>query len=58
MYKPIDVVCGDFYWVFKTKSNKLFWATADCTVHGVSGAFITIKDNSLLNEIIIENEVG
>jgi serine phosphatase RsbU (regulator of sigma subunit) len=57
MYKPKDVVSGDFYWVFKTKSNKLFWATADCTGHGVPGAFMTMIGNSLLNEIIIENEV-
>jgi sigma-B regulation protein RsbU (phosphoserine phosphatase) len=56
-YQPKDIVSGDFYWAFKTKSNKLFWCTADCTGHGVPGAFMTMIGNSLLNEIIIENEV-
>jgi serine phosphatase RsbU (regulator of sigma subunit) len=54
-YQPKDIVSGDFYWAFKTKSNKIFWCTADCTGHGVPGAFMTMIGNSLLNEIIIEN---
>jgi serine phosphatase RsbU (regulator of sigma subunit) len=57
LYKPKDIVSGDFYWAFKTKSKKTFWCTADCTGHGVPGAFMTMIGNSLLNEIIIENEV-
>lgn len=56
-YQPKDIVSGDFYWAFKTKNNKIFWCTADCTGHGVPGAFMTMIGNSLLNEIIIENEV-
>lgn len=56
-YQPKDIVSGDFYWAFKTKNDKIFWCTADCTGHGVPGAFMTMIGNSLLNEIIIENEV-
>ena len=56
-YQPKDIVSGDFYWAFKTKTDKIYWCTADCTGHGVPGAFMTMIGNSLLNEIIIENEV-
>jgi serine phosphatase RsbU (regulator of sigma subunit) len=56
-YQPKDIVSGDFYWAFKTKTNKIFWCTADCTGHGVPGAFMTMIGNALLNEIIIENGV-
>jgi serine phosphatase RsbU (regulator of sigma subunit)/ligand-binding sensor domain-containing protein len=57
LFKPKDIVSGDFYWGYKTKSNKVFWVAADCTGHGVPGAFMTMIGMSLLNEIIIENEV-
>jgi serine phosphatase RsbU (regulator of sigma subunit) len=61
LFKPKDIVSGDFYWAYQTKSEKTFWVAADCTGHGVPGAFMTMIGNSLLNEIIIENgieEVG
>jgi serine phosphatase RsbU (regulator of sigma subunit) len=57
LFKPKDIVSGDFYWAYKTKSNKIFWVAADCTGHGVPGAFMTMIGMSLLNEIIIENEI-
>jgi serine phosphatase RsbU (regulator of sigma subunit) len=57
LFKPKDIVSGDFYWAYKTKSNKIFWAAADCTGHGVPGAFMTMIGISLLNEIIIEKEI-
>ena len=57
LFKPKDIVSGDFYWVYKTKSNKIFWVAADCTGHGVPGAFMTMIGISLLNEIIIEKEI-
>jgi hypothetical protein len=40
-YKPKDVVGGDFYWYTKAE-NKLLIAAADCTGHGVPGAFLTV----------------
>jgi serine phosphatase RsbU (regulator of sigma subunit) len=57
LFKPKDIVSGDFYWGYKTKSNKVFWVAADCTGHGVPGAFMTMIGMSLLNEIIIEKEI-
>jgi len=50
-YRPLDVVSGDFYWMTK-KDDKLIIAAADCTGHGVPGAFMTMLGISLLNEIV------
>jgi len=50
-FKPKDIVSGDFYW-FTEKQDKLIIAVADCTGHGVPGAFMSMIGNTLLNEII------
>jgi len=55
-FKPKDVVSGDFYWVFKDKEENIFFTVADCTGHGVPGAFMSMIGTSLLNEIIVEKE--
>ena len=57
IFKPKDVVSGDFYWVHKTMDNTVFFVVADCTGHGVPGAFMSMIGNSLLNEVIIEDKV-
>lgn len=57
LYKPKDIVAGDFYWAFKTQSGKAIWVTADCTGHGVPGAFMSMIGNSLLNEIVVEKKI-
>jgi serine phosphatase RsbU (regulator of sigma subunit) len=49
-YRPKDIVSGDFYWM-KEKNGRLFVAAADCTGHGVPGAYLSILSISLLNEI-------
>lgn len=51
-YKPKDIVSGDFYWVSK-KGDKIIFAVADCTGHGVPGAFM-----SLLGYNMLENAVN
>lgn len=51
LFIPKDIVSGDFYWISKA-GNKLFIAVADCTGHGVPGAFMSMIGNTLLNEII------
>ncbi|MFI5150461.1 MAG: two-component regulator propeller domain-containing protein [Bacteroidia bacterium] len=56
LYMPKDIVSGDFYWFAKRK-NKKFLATADCTGHGVPGAFMSIIGNTILNEIVAEKEI-
>ncbi len=48
---PKDVVSGDFYWFRKT-DDKLFIAVADCTGHGVPGAFLSMLGTAYLNEMI------
>ena len=54
--KPKDIVSGDYYWVSK-KGNKLIIAVADCTGHGVPGAFMSIMGINFLNEIVNKSEV-
>jgi ligand-binding sensor domain-containing protein/serine phosphatase RsbU (regulator of sigma subunit) len=51
LFKPRDVVSGDFYW-FNKKDDHIYIAAVDCTGHGVPGAFMSMIGNSLLNEII------
>ena len=50
LFKPKDIVSGDFYWV-RQKENKIIVAVADCTGHGVPGAFMSILGTTFLNEI-------
>ncbi|OFX18579.1 MAG: hypothetical protein A2033_14985 [Bacteroidetes bacterium GWA2_31_9] len=52
---PKAIVSGDFYWFYAVDTNNLFVAVADCTGHGVPGAFMSMIGNTLLNEIIVEN---
>ena len=56
-YKPKDIVSGDFYWVDK-KDNMIFIVAADCTGHGVPGAFMSMIGVELLNKIILDQEVN
>jgi len=48
LYKPKDIVSGDFYWMTK-KNNVTIYAAVDCTGHGVPGAFMSIVGNNQLN---------
>ena len=56
LYKPKDIVSGDFYWLFEN-DKKLILSVIDCTGHGVPGALMSIMGNSLLNEIIVERDL-
>lgn len=56
VYRPKDIVSGDFYWVNEVDGQKVI-IVVDCTGHGVPGAFMTIVANSLLNEIVISNKI-
>ena len=55
LYKPKDIVAGDFYWM-EVIDNTIFVAAADCTGHGVSGAIISVVCSNALNRTI--NEFG
>lgn len=50
-FKPRDIVSGDFYWIGED-DNHVFLTVADCTGHGVPGAFMSTLGVSTLNEII------
>lgn len=49
-FQPRDIVSGDFYWAFE-KKGYLYFAVADCTGHGVPGAFMSLLGITFLNEI-------
>jgi serine phosphatase RsbU (regulator of sigma subunit) len=51
LFKPRDIVSGDFYWIKQIKNFTIVVA-ADCTGHGVPGAFMSMLGVSMLNEII------
>jgi len=51
LFKPKDIVSGDFYWMTE-KNDKVFFIAADCTGHGVPGAFMSMICTTLLNEMI------
>ncbi len=52
-YQPKDIVSGDFYWA-AFHHQKFYIAAADCTGHGVPGAFMSLLNISFLNENVIE----
>ena len=56
LYKPRDIVSGDFYWVNK-KDNLWIVIASDCTGHGVPGAFMSMLGVSFLNEIVINKHI-
>lgn len=62
LFHPKDIVSGDFYWNYAlskpdNKEEKLFFAAADCTGHGVPGAFMSIVGYNLLDKIVGEYKV-
>ncbi|MCK5171345.1 MAG: SpoIIE family protein phosphatase [Bacteroidales bacterium] len=56
LFRPRDIVSGDFFWMTK-KDNLVVIIAADCTGHGVPGAFMSMLGVSFLNEIVNRHEV-
>jgi serine phosphatase RsbU (regulator of sigma subunit) len=56
LYKPKDVVSGDFYWFAET-GGKALLAVADCTGHGVPGAFMSMLGSDKLSNAVHENKL-
>ena len=56
LHRPKDIVSGDFYWIVALKQSVIF-CVADCTGHGVPGAFMSMLCTSFLNEIVIKENV-
>jgi ligand-binding sensor domain-containing protein/serine phosphatase RsbU (regulator of sigma subunit) len=55
LFRPKDVVSGDFYWM-ETRDDLIFFAAADCTGHGVPGAMVSVVCANALNKSV--NELG
>ncbi len=55
LYKPRDIVSGDFYWAEEVDEYIVF-AAADCTGHGVPGAMVNLMCNNLLRKAIVEEK--
>lgn len=56
LFKPKDIVSGDFYWMEENKDTVIF-AAVDCTGHGVPGAFMSIVGHNLLDRVVGEQKV-
>ncbi|HLC82776.1 MAG TPA: tetratricopeptide repeat protein [Bacteroidia bacterium] len=56
LFKPKDIVSGDFFWITQ-KDHYVFYVAADCTGHGVPGAFMSMLGTSFLNEIINDKNI-
>ena len=56
IFKPKDIVSGDFYWIKQTNEHMLI-AVADCTGHGVPGGFMSMLGNAFLNEIVTHSDI-
>jgi len=56
LFRPKDIVSGDFYW-FTEVDNKLVFVCADCTGHGVPGAFMSMIGSDRLNIIVEERRI-
>ncbi len=52
---PRDIVSGDFYWIYRSK-NKIIFCVADCTGHGIPGAFMSVLGISVLNQIVLSHK--
>lgn len=64
IYRPKDVVSGDFYWFSQLRkedtnlnTDLTFLAVVDCTGHGVPGAFMSIIGSTILNEIVNQKQL-
>ncbi len=56
LFRPRDIVSGDYYWMNKI-DDKTIIVAADCTGHGVPGAFMSMLGVSFLNEIVLKEHV-
>lgn len=58
LYKPKDIVSGDFYWFYSPEKKNVFLAVADCTGHGVPGALMSVICCNALNEATVNNKIS
>lgn len=58
LYKPKDIVSGDFYWAATSPEGNFILVTGDCTGHGVPGAFMSLLGINFLNEIVSGKKIS
>jgi serine phosphatase RsbU (regulator of sigma subunit)/ligand-binding sensor domain-containing protein len=56
-FRPLNIVSGDFYWIGKA-NDKIIFTAADCTGHGVPGAFMSMLGVAFLNEIVNKDNIS
>ena len=56
LYKPKDIVSGDFYW-FDHKDDVVYFSAVDCTGHGVPGAFMSLVGYNILKDIVTNTDL-
>lgn len=56
-YQPRDIVSGDFYWMHAINKEEYLLVVADCTGHGVPGAFMSMLGYALLNQTVLEKGI-
>lgn len=56
LFKPKDIVSGDFYWM-ESRQDKVIFAAVDCTGHGVPGAFMSIVGHNVLDRVVGEGHI-
>ena len=57
LFKPLATVSGDFYWAEEIDHDKIVVAVADCTGHGVPGAFMSLIAESFLRQIVVLQKI-
>lgn len=57
LYKPKDIVSGDYYWFYEDESYK-YIAAIDCTGHGVPGAMMSMVANSMFKEVFMNRKIS
>ena len=57
LFKPKDIVSGDFYWIEKV-GDKIYFAVADCTGHGIPGALVSIICSNALSKSLQEDKIS
>lgn len=57
IYRPKDVVSGDFYWLEELPNGNTVIASVDCTGHGIPGAFMSMIGHTLMNEIMLSENI-
>ncbi|HXP51236.1 MAG TPA: SpoIIE family protein phosphatase, partial [Bacteroidia bacterium] len=57
LYKPKDIVAGDFYWAYTAEGGAIYIAAADCTGHGVPGALVSVVCSNALNRTVKEFKI-